>query len=100
MATSQGYAQPKAETSRLERLESKVRQLQAALAERPKDISEYNLPRELRFCGQKVDLDNPYIRDRLEKEFYLILGDRAQVVLWEKRARRAFPLIERYHQAS
>lgn len=58
------------------------------------DVGAYRLPSKVSFCGETVDLKNPWIRERLEKEFILILGDRAQVLLWTKRARRVFPVIE------
>ena len=65
----------------------------------PKDVGAYTLPDEVDFCGEPVDLDDPDIRERLEREFYLVLGDRAQVVLWTKRARRVFPTVEREARA-
>lgn len=47
------------------------------------------------FCGERVPLDNPDIRERLEKEMLLMLWDRAQVILWLKRTGRYFPYIEK-----
>ncbi len=47
------------------------------------------------FCGEKVPLDDPDIRERMEKEFLLILWDRAQIVLWMKRAGRYMPYFEK-----
>ncbi|SOB59135.1 LysM domain protein [Pseudodesulfovibrio profundus] len=46
------------------------------------------------FCGERVPIDNPDIRERLEKELLLMLWDRAQVILWLKRTGRYFPHIE------
>ena len=37
------------------------------------------------FCGETVPIDRPDIRERLEKELLLMLGDPAQVILWLKR---------------
>lgn len=48
----------------------------------------------LDFCGEAVPLDVPDVRERLEKELLLSLWNRAQVVLWLKRAQRYFPHIE------
>ncbi len=48
----------------------------------------------LDFCGEAVPLDNPEVRERLEKELLLILWDRAQVILYIKRSGRYFPYIE------
>ncbi|HET6459445.1 MAG TPA: transglycosylase SLT domain-containing protein [Syntrophales bacterium] len=48
----------------------------------------------LDFCGEHVPLDNPEVRERLEKEFLVTLWNRAQVILWMKRAGRYMPYIE------
>lgn len=64
------------------------------MALRPMDVSAYRLPDEVELCGQPIDLGVGDTRERIEKEFYLVLGDRAQVVLWLKRARRVFPTFE------
>jgi hypothetical protein len=48
----------------------------------------------LDFCGEPVPLDNPDVRERMEKELLLTLWDRPQVILWIKRASRYLPLIE------
>lgn len=86
--------QPSDPERRLAALEARVVQLEAELARRPLDISSYHLPETVELCGQKVRTDDPDIRERLERELYLVLGDREQVVLWAKRARRVFPTIE------
>jgi len=46
------------------------------------------------FCGEPVPMDNPEVRERFEKEFLLTLGDPSQVILWLKRSRRYFSIIE------
>ncbi len=89
----------KAGPDRLAELEQRLADLEARMAQTPKDISAYQLPDEIDFCGEPVDLDAPGVRERMEKEFYLVLGDRAQVVLWTKRARRVFPTIEKEAEA-
>ncbi|HET6459973.1 MAG TPA: transglycosylase SLT domain-containing protein [Syntrophales bacterium] len=48
----------------------------------------------LDFCGEPVPLDNPEVRERLEREFLLILWNRPQVILWMKRSGRYMPYIE------
>ncbi|MBI9078048.1 MAG: transglycosylase SLT domain-containing protein [Desulfatibacillum sp.] len=48
----------------------------------------------LSFCGEPVPLDNPEVRERLEKELMLSLWDRPQVLLWIKRSTRFMPIIE------
>ncbi len=76
-------------------LGARITRLEAELARRPLDISSYGLPEVVELCGHKIRIDDPDVRERLERELYLILGDREQVVLWTKRARRVFPVIER-----
>ncbi len=80
--------------ARIQALESRIMHLESELARRPLDISSYHLPDTVELCGQKIRTDDPDIRERLERELYLVLGDREQVVLWTKRARRVFPAIE------
>jgi peptidoglycan lytic transglycosylase D len=48
----------------------------------------------LTFCNEQVPLEIPHVRERFEKAMMLALNDRAQVLLWIKRAPRYFPLIE------
>ncbi|MGO9138384.1 MAG: transglycosylase SLT domain-containing protein [Syntrophales bacterium] len=48
----------------------------------------------LDFCGEPVPLDNPEVRERLEKEFLVSLWNRSQVILWMKRSGRYMPFIE------
>lgn len=46
------------------------------------------------FCGEPVPLDDPDLRERLEKELLLMIGDEAQVILWVKRSGRYMPFFE------
>lgn len=85
---------PAAARDREADLEARIARLEAALAERPRDPGAYTLPEDLTFCGEKIDLSDPWVRERLEKELLMVLGDRAQVALWTKRARAVFPVIE------
>ncbi|MCP4744847.1 MAG: transglycosylase SLT domain-containing protein [Desulfobacteraceae bacterium] len=48
---------------------------------------------DIKFCGEKVPLEIEQVRHRLEKEVLLALDNRAQSVLWIKRAPRFFPYI-------
>jgi membrane-bound lytic murein transglycosylase D len=48
----------------------------------------------LEFCGEPVPLTDQEVRERLEKEFLLIVWNRPQVYLWLKRSRRYLPTIE------
>lgn len=67
----------------------------AGPSEIPDLIAACRLQGPLKFCGEAVPLENPDVRERLEKEMLLILWDRAQIVLWLKRAGRYLPHIEK-----
>ncbi len=47
----------------------------------------------LRFCDESVPLADAEVRERMEKELLLSLGDPPQVVLWLKRSKRYLPII-------
>jgi hypothetical protein len=64
-------------------------------AQIPSLISSVRVSGPLDFCGELVELDNPEVRERLEKELLLTLWDRPQIVLWIKRSARFFPIIEK-----
>jgi len=49
----------------------------------------------LDFCGEPVPMQMPDIRERLEREMLISLGNRPQVILWIKRAGRYLPHIEK-----
>ena len=57
-------------------------------------LVQFQTPRSLAFCGEKVPLERDDIWERLDREFLLSLGKEAQVILWLKRSRRYFPYIE------
>jgi hypothetical protein len=61
----------------------------------PPLISAVRVRPPLTFCGEPVPLDEPEVRERLEKELLLTLWDRAQVILYLKRMGRYFPYIEK-----
>jgi len=46
------------------------------------------------FCGESVPMNHPEVKERFEKELLLTLGDPSQVILWLKRTRRYFSVIE------
>lgn len=60
----------------------------------PDLVSAVRLAAPVDFCGEAVPLENDSIRERFEKEMLLSLWDRDQAVLWLKRSRRFFPVIE------
>ena len=59
------------------------------------NISQIPFPKELDFCGEKVPLHIPEVRERAEREFYLLLQQQGQLALYLKRANRFFPIYER-----
>lgn len=58
-------------------------------------LSSLKLPEELTFCGEKVPLEIPEVRERAEREFYLNLQSPGQLILYIKRAGRFFPMFEK-----
>lgn len=48
----------------------------------------------LDWCGEKAPMQVPEVRERFEKALLLSAGNRPQVLLWLKRSRRYFPIIE------
>lgn len=53
------------------------------------------LPKSLTLCGEPMPLENPYVREMLDRELTISAWDPAQVFMWLKRAGRYFPHIER-----
>lgn len=60
----------------------------------PPLLESLRLEKTLTFCGEAVPLEDPDVRERMEKELLLSLWDRDQAILWLKRSTRYFPLIE------
>ncbi|MBI3015988.1 MAG: transglycosylase SLT domain-containing protein [Candidatus Tectomicrobia bacterium] len=58
-------------------------------------LSTYRLPDKVDFAGQPVPLDKWDVKERLEREFLLMVGDAPQIILWLKRSGRHFPMIEK-----
>ncbi len=58
-------------------------------------LSKLRLPDNLSFCGERVPLEIPEVRERAEREFYLNLQSPGQIILYAKRAGRYFPLFEK-----
>jgi membrane-bound lytic murein transglycosylase D len=55
----------------------------------------YPLPERVTICGAEVPLQDPEVREDLDREFNIILWNRTQTTLWLKRAARYFPYIEK-----
>jgi hypothetical protein len=60
----------------------------------PTLLESLRLVQTLSFCGEVVPLEDPDVRESMEKELMLSLWDRDQAVLWLKRSTRYFPVIE------
>jgi membrane-bound lytic murein transglycosylase D len=54
----------------------------------------------LDFCGEPVPLEDPDVRERLEREVLVTLADPQQVILWIKRSRQFLAPIEEALRAS
>ncbi len=55
----------------------------------------YTPPSQLYFCGEPVPLNDPAVKEALDREFIIAVWSRAQTIMWLKRAARYFPTIER-----
>jgi len=60
----------------------------------PPLLESLRFEQPLTFCGEPVPLQDPDVRERMEKELLLSLWDRDQAVLWLKRSTRYLPVIE------
>jgi hypothetical protein len=58
-------------------------------------LTSVKLPEKLDFCGESLPLDDPEIKERAEREFYLMLQQPGQVILYLKRSGRYFPSFEK-----
>ncbi len=57
-------------------------------------LSSAKITGPLDFCSEPVPLNDPEMRERLEREFLVMVWNRPQVILWMKRAGRYMPYIE------
>jgi membrane-bound lytic murein transglycosylase D len=58
-------------------------------------MSAYRIRAPLNFCGEAVPLDNPDVRERMERELLISAWNNPQVILWMKRSGRYMPYIEK-----
>jgi len=52
------------------------------------------IPSSLEFCGEPVPLDRADVKERLDLELVVVLGDPVSAALWFKRAPRYLPAVE------
>ncbi len=58
------------------------------------ETSPLLMPRYVNFCGETLDTYEYDIRERLEVRYYAYMRDKTQMLLWMKRTKRYFPIIE------
>lgn len=59
-------------------------------------VNSQKVPLPVTFCGDTLDMASPFIRERVEREFYSLLGNQGQLQLYLKRTQRYLPMIEQY----
>ncbi len=57
-------------------------------------VPYFSAPEQMELCGEPVPLDLMDVRERLDREFTIVVYSHAQVYLWLKRAERYFPWVE------
>ena len=57
-------------------------------------IFALNIPKDLNFSGEKVPVENFYVRENLDRELLVNTYFQSQTLLYIKRANRWFPVIE------
>ena len=61
----------------------------------PTNLANIRISPPLDFCGEPVPLDDPDIREDLEKEMLLTIWNRPQFILYVKRSGRYMPYVEK-----
>ena len=93
---SLGHANPlEARVKKLEALVTSLSQLEASQTT-PSGVSHLKLPKSIELCGVPVPINEPEVYQRIEFEFLLMLHDRAQVTIWQRRAQSIFPKFAKY----
>ena len=60
------------------------------------EISNYKLPEKLTLFGEKIPLEDDEVRERAERELYLLLQQPGQIMLYFKRSGKYFPMFDNY----
>ncbi len=55
----------------------------------------YRVPENLFLCGEAVPLNEPEVREELDREFTIVVWSRAQTTMWLKRAHRYLAEVEK-----
>lgn len=61
----------------------------------PYMVPYFSAPDKMDLCGEPVPLELLDVKERLDREFTIIVHSHAQVFLWMKRMQRYFPWIEK-----
>jgi LysM repeat protein len=72
-------------------MQEKIDQLETLNKKNFVNIQKIPLP--LIFCGDTLNMENNFIRERVEREFYSLLGNQGQLQLYMKRTQRYLPMI-------
>lgn len=56
----------------------------------------FPLPANLNFCGERVPLEDWEVKERFERELYLLLQQPGQIILYLKRSEKYFPIYEKF----
>jgi len=84
--------------NQMQQMQEKVRSMEQL--SRRSFVNAQKITSPVVFCGDTLDMDNPFIRERVEREFYSLLGDQGQIQLYFKRTVRYLPMIEMYLEAA
>ena len=88
-----GFSRSKAQVTALQQEIAQLKE-QIQMAGQRSYVNSHQLPLPVVFCGDTLDMNNLLIRERLEREFYLLLNEQGQIQLYLKRWARYLPLIE------
>jgi membrane-bound lytic murein transglycosylase D len=57
-------------------------------------VNSHKIPNTIYFCGEKINISDPFMRESVEREFYSLLNKQGQIQLYLKRLGRYGELIE------
>lgn len=73
---------------------AQIQEMDRRFFEYRKNITATEIPNEVYFCGTRLPLERPDIRERFEKQVYLVVENQAQALLYLLRKEQFFPIIE------
>jgi len=81
---------------RIDSLTSIVSDLEVRLfgLEKSNYVTKHRIPDQILFCGDTLDTADPFLREKIEREFYSLLSKQGQIHLYLKRSLRYLPMIE------